>query len=583
MAIRRLKPNTVNRIAAGEVIERPSSVVKELVENAIDAGARRIAIDFAGGGRNLIRVVDDGSGMPRDDLELAIERHATSKLADDDLVNIATLGFRGEALASIGAVARLRIVSRPQGGNEAHEIRIDDGTIVPVRPAAHAAGTTVEVRDLFHAVPARLKFLRSERSETAEATDIVRRLAMAHPHIAFSLTAGERRLFDLAARSGEDGMQRRVAEVMGREFADNALFLEAGREAVGLVGFIGLATVSRPTTAMQHVFVNGRAVRDKLTSGAIRGAYADVMARGRHPMLVLFLKLPSEDLDVNVHPAKTEVRFRDPGLVRGLIVGALRQRLSAPGQKAAPAAAAEMMSAFAGAGRSAAGWRPAMPQRLAPAFAGFEAPSADASAHQAPLADDLLDRPLGAARAQLHENYIIAQTRDGLVIVDQHAAHERLVYERMKAARARGQAATQPLLVPEVVDLDAAAVDRLIDHAEALGEAGLVLESFGPGAVVVREVPAVLAGAEVANLVRDVAGEIAEHGSGMALAERMDHVLATMACHGSVRSGRRLRAEEMNQLLRDMEANPNAGQCNHGRPTFIELKLADVERLFGRR
>ena len=583
MAIRRLSENTVNRIAAGEVIERPSSVVKELLENAIDAGARRIAIDFAAGGRNFIRVVDDGSGMPAHDLELAVERHATSKLADDDLVNIATLGFRGEALASIGAVARLRIASRPHGAEAAHEIRIEGGVKGAVRPAAQAPGTTVEVRDLFHAVPARLKFLRSERAETAEVSDIVRRLAMAHPEIAFSLTAGERRLLDLAARPGADGPARRVAEVMGRDFADNCLALEAGREGIGLTGFIGLPTVSRPTAGLQHVFVNARAVRDKLTAGAIRGAYGDVMARGRHPLLVLFLRVPPGELDVNVHPAKTEVRFRDPGLVRGLIVGAIRQRLSEPGQKAAPAAAAGMMTALAAGFQRQAGWRPAPPRPLPPAFAGFEAPSADAAAHQAPLADDLLDRPLGAARAQLHENYIIAQTRDGIVIVDQHAAHERLVYEKMKAARARGEAATQPLLVPEVVDLDAAALDRLVDHAEVLGAAGLVLEGFGPGAVVVREVPAVLAAAEVAGLIRDIAGEIAEHGAGSSLEERMDHVLATMACHGSVRSGRRLAPQEMNQLLRDMEANPNAGQCNHGRPTFIELKLADVERLFGRK
>jgi len=582
MAIRRLSPNTVNRIAAGEVIERPSSVVKELVENAIDAGARRIDIDFSGGGRNFIRVSDDGCGMSADDLDLAAERHATSKLADDDLVNIATLGFRGEALASIGAVARLKIVSRPHEG-EAHEIRIDDGVKGKLRPAPRAPGSTIEVRDLFHAVPARLKFLRSERSEAAEASDIVKRLAMAHPAIAFSLTAGERRLYDFAARPGDDGLSRRVAEVMGRDFAENSLALDAMREGVRLEGFVGLPTVSRPTTAMQYVFVNGRAVRDKLTAGAIRGAYADVMARARHPMLTLFLTVPANDLDVNVHPAKTEVRFRDPGLVRGLIVGAIRERLAEPGQKAAPAAAAGVMAAAMPGWRHESGWRPAPPRPVAAAFAGFEAPSADASAHQAPVIDALIDRPLGAARAQLHENYIIAQTRDGLVIVDQHAAHERLVYEKMKDARARGEAAAQPLLVPEVVELDASAVERLLDHAEALSRIGLALEGFGPGAVVVREVPAVLAGAEVADLVRDVADDIAEHGSGLALGERMDHVLATMACHGSVRSGRRLKPDEMNRLLRDMEQNPNAGQCNHGRPTFIELKLADVERLFGRK
>ncbi len=488
MAIRVLSPNTVNRIAAGEVIERPSSVVKELVENAIDAGARRIDIDFSGGGRNFIRVGDDGSGMPEGDLDLAVERHATSKLSGDDLVNISTLGFRGEALASIGAVARLKIVSRPHEG-EAHEIRIEDGVKGEVRPAPRAPGTTVEVRDLFHAVPARLKFLRSERSETAEASDIVKRLAMAHPAIAFSLTAGERRLYDFAARPGADGLSRRVAEVMGRDFADNSLDLDARREGVGLAGLIGLPTVSRPTTGMQYVFVNGRAVRDKLTSGAIRGAYADVLARARHPMLALFLTVPADDLDVNVHPAKTEVRFRDPGLVRGLIVGAIRERLSAPGQKAAPAAAAGVMAAASAGWQRDSGWRPAPPRPVVAAFAGFEAPSADASAHQAAIVDDLLDRPLGAARAQLHENYIIAQTRDGLVIVDQHAAHERLVYEKMKDARARGEPATQPLLVPEVVDLDASAVERLMDHAEALARVGLVLEGFGPGAVVVREVP----------------------------------------------------------------------------------------------
>jgi DNA mismatch repair protein MutL len=582
LRIRRLGEGLVNRIAAGEVVERPASVVKELAENAIDAGALAIDVVFHGGGRTLIRVTDDGIGMSAEELDLAVERHATSKLADDDLIEIATLGFRGEALPSIGAVSRLRIVSRPRDGGAAHEIRVEAGRKSPVRPAGHAPGTEIEVRDLFHAVPARLKFLKSERGETAEAADVVRRLALAWPSVAFSFAGSSGQLFSWPAGD----LAGRVRAAMGGEFMADAVPVDARRGPFALSGFVSPPTVSRAQATHQYAFVNGRPVRDRLIAGAIRGAYAGLMAAGRHPSLVLFLHCPPEEVDVNVHPAKTEVRFRDSGFVRGLLVGAIRQALAA----AAPRAAAPMAAATLAAFR-----RPPVSEELARQAFAAQSPIGGLAESQAvfeafPVAARVIetappspDHPLGVARAQLHDTWILAETAGGLILVDAHAAHERLTLERLKAERAAEGIARQPLLVPEVVDLDPVAVERLLAEAALLAEAGLVVEGFGPGAVLVRETPARLAGGAVAEMVRDLAADSEALEPGGTLAARLERVLATMACHGSVRSGRKLRPEEMNALLREMERTPNAGQCNHGRPTFVELKLADIERLFGRR
>ncbi|MBI2719152.1 MAG: DNA mismatch repair endonuclease MutL [Rhizobiales bacterium] len=571
MRIRRLSEGTINRIAAGEVIERPASVVKELVENAIDAGARHIDIAFRGGGRSLIKVSDDGSGMDAEDLALAVERHATSKLSDDDLIDIRSFGFRGEALPSIGAVARLAITSRLRGGAAAHAIAVEGGTVMGLRPAALSAGTEVEVRDLFYATPARLKFLKSERSEAAEAADAVRRLALAHPEVSFSFTTEDRRLID--APPGES-LEQRIRRIVGADFLENSVAFEATREGLTVRGHAGLPTWSRAQGSLQYMFVNSRSVRDKLLAGAIRGAYADLMARSRYPAVVLFVDCPPERVDVNVHPAKAEVRFRDGGLVRSLVVGGIRASLAGRGQMADTGLARATGQSFRPA------WTPQPPAGFGERQTAFEMNLPPAAP---PVMAEASDRPLGAARAQIHDNYILAQTGDGLVIVDQHAAHERLVYERLKAEREGRGIATQPLLVPEVVDLDPVAAERLAGAVEMLAGAGLHLEAFGAGAVIVREVPAALAGGDIAGLVRDVADELAEQGASTLVEERLNLVLATMACHHSVRAGRGLRPEEMNALLRQMEATPNSGQCNHGRPTFIELKLSDIERLFGRK
>lgn len=588
MAVRQLPPSLINRIAAGEVIERPASVVKELVENAIDAGAARIEIVATGGGLSLIRVSDDGRGMDTGDLALAVERHATSKLSGDDLLDIGTLGFRGEALPSIGSVARLTIQSRARGDGEGAEIRIEGGRSSGVRPAALNAGTRVEARDLFYATPARLKFMKSERAEQAAISEAVKRLAMAHPGIAFALASGERTVLRLPAVMPGDarGVLARLARIMGEDFLGDSLSVRAEREDVILEGFAGLPTLNRANQAMQFLFVNGRPVRDKLLAGAVRAAYGDLVPRGRHPMLALFLDVPPREVDVNVHPAKAEVRFRDPGAIRGLIVGALRQALAASGHQAAAALSGEAFSRASGGPRAA--WTP--PPRPTPGFAEaaqapFEgiAASGDTGASDAEPETEAATSPLGAARAQLHETYIVAQTGDSIVIVDQHAAHERLVYEKMKAALANGGAARQMLLIPEVVELDDALAEGLAARAGELAPLGIVLERFGPGAVAVREMPALLGDTDIAGLVRDLADEIAETDENLVLKERLEHVCATMACYGSVRAGRRLRAEEMNALLREMEATPNSGQCNHGRPTYVELKLSDIEKLFGRR
>ncbi len=597
MPIRLLDPVLIDRIAAGEVIERPAAALKELIENALDAGATRLDIAIEDGGKRLIRVIDNGAGMSPQDLDLAVERHATSKLPDGDLSAIESLGFRGEALPSIGAVASLEIFSRAQGADQGARIKVDQGLKHPVAPAAQPQGTRVEIRDLFAATPARLKFLKTARAEARACADVAQRLAMAHPYARFSFAASEASPFDLpACGGGEAGLLTRLAAILGREFRANALRVEAAREGFALEGFAGLPTWHRASPSMQYLFVNGRPVRDRLLLGAARAAYLDVLPAGRHPALVLFLTCDSQEVDVNVHPAKAEVRFRDGGLARGLVIGALKQTLAGALHRASPANGAAALDLLARRGAAPPAnwdWRrsPAHPGE-APAPGGFAEPaqpflqelgaSADARAHQAEPEPQNLDAPLGAARAQLHETYIVAQTRDGLVIVDQHAAHERLVYERLKAARAGRAAPRQALLIPAIVEMAQCEVDLIADSGALLAEFGLIVEPFGPGAMAVREIPAALQGADPGRLLRDLACALSEDAAA-SLERRLDQVLATMACHHSVRAGRRLRPEEMNALLREMERTPGAGQCNHGRPTYVELKLADVEKLFGRR
>ncbi|WP_312147510.1 DNA mismatch repair endonuclease MutL [Brevundimonas sp.] len=637
MPIRRLPPETVNRIAAGEVVERPASAIKELVENALDAGASRVEIQADGGGLTRILIADDGKGIPKDELPLAVERHATSKLEPDDagdvdLLRIHTLGFRGEALPSIGSVARLTITTRARDEADAWAVTVDGGDQRPVAPAGFPGphGARVEVRDLFYATPARLKFMKSERSEAMAISEEIKRQAMAHEAVAFTLSLDGKVTLRLPAEHpGFEGRLKRLGALLGRDFEANALLIDQERDGVRLSGYAGLPTYSRGNAAHQFLFVNGRPVRDRLLQGALRGAYADFLARDRHPAAALFLDIDPLYVDVNVHPAKAEVRFRDPALVRGLIVGALRHALHAAGHRASTTVAADALSGFrphtgeafysptsASAqsfGSAAPGWSgwqgwsqpaaaaqnlPGLNERsarvehtwsgeaAAPSFrtlgeiqaehAGQIAPSAQAPA-------DLIDYPLGAARAQLHGTYIVAQTRDGLVVVDQHAAHERLVYERMKTQMATGAVTRQALLTPEVVELDPSEAERVAAKAEELAEMGLIVEAFGVGAVLVRETPALLGDTDVQGLIRDIADDLSEHGAALSLKERMAEVCGTMACHGSVRAGRVLSAPEMNALLRQMEATPHSGQCNHGRPTYVELKLNDLEKLFGRR
>ncbi|WP_333815154.1 DNA mismatch repair endonuclease MutL [Tabrizicola sp.] len=590
--IRQLDEAAINRIAAGEVVERPASAVKELVENALDAGAARIQIDIADGGKTLIRVTDDGCGMTAEDLPLALSRHATSKIDGSDLLDIRSFGFRGEALPSLGAVGRLTITSRAEG--EAAQIGCEGSRITPIRPAALTRGTVVELRDLFFATPARLKFLRSDRAEMQAVTEVIRRLAMAEPQVGFTLrdvSGGEARvLFRADPQSGDlfDALQSRLATVIGRDFTDNALRIDAEREGLRLQGYAALPTYSRGSSAQQYLFVNGRPVLDRMLYGALRAAYFDVLSRDRHPAAVLNLIADPQRVDVNVHPAKAEVRFREPDAARSLIITALKSALTGAGHRASSTVSAATLQAFRPEpARVYQMDRPSQPalsrafafQSPAPGFA--EAPMAPAFAPVETEEDPQF--PLGAARAQLHENWIVAQTATGIVIVDQHAAHERLVYERLKRQMAETGIRAQALLIPEIVDLSPTDAARLLDAAPALARIGLALEPFGGSAIAIRETPAILGPVNGEALLRDILDELADAGDSQLVQARIDAILSRMACHGSVRSGRQMRPEEMNALLREMEATPLSGQCNHGRPTYVELSLHDIERLFGRR
>lgn len=603
--IRQLDDAAANRIAAGEVVERPASAIKELVENAIDANARRIEIAYGDGGKTLLRVSDDGYGIPADQLTLALSRHATSKIDGSDLLNIHTFGFRGEALPSLGAVGRLSITSRAEGSDGAAQITVNGGEMSAVRPAALSRGTVVELRDLFHATPARLKFLRTDRAESGAIIDVIKRLAMAEPLIGFTLRdvsgGGEGRVvFQVEQQTGDlfDALHARLAKILGTDFAANALRIEAEREDIAITGFASLPTYSRGSATAQYMFVNGRPVRDKVFYGAIRGAYSDFLHRERHPALALFLECDPTLVDVNVHPAKSEVRFRDPGLARGLIVSALRHALAEAGHRASTTVADATLGAFRPEIRPVApvyqmdtrggSVSPMRPQSYAPPSPpqdGFAETNPTYSARFEGVDDTPVtaSQPLGAARAQVHENYVIAQTPDGIVIVDQHAAHERLVYERLKRQMEQNGVAAQALLIPEIVELEAGTQANVLAAAEELAQFGLVIEDFGGTAVCVRETPALLGEVNAQALIRDIADELADLDQTQTVKDRIEAILSRVACHGSIRSGRVMRAEEMNALLREMEATPHSGQCNHGRPTYVELKLTDIEKLFGRR
>lgn len=605
MPIRILPSNLVNQIAAGEVVERPASVVKELVENAIDAGAKAIEVRLTDGGKGLISVTDDGKGMSPGELPLAVERHATSKLPDDNLFNISFLGFRGEALPSIASVARLTITSRTKDADSAWQICVEGGQKSEVRPAAHPQGTRIEVRDLFYATPARLKFLKASSSETAQCVDILNRIALANADIAFYLYDGEKKKISLPACHGDlfEARLERLSAVMGRDFATNSILINAERENVRITGYTSLPTLNKANSLSQFLFVNNRPVRDKLLLGAIKGAYQDVLASGRYPVCALFIDVEPKDVDVNVHPAKAEVRFYDGALVRGLLVGAIRNGLNLHSNHTSnvldlSALVADKVPEFEETPQPNGGfleeYKPNYSYQSRPAGTYSYSKQAALPELERKLSvrveavEDTVERSdvgeLGVAKAQFHDTYIISQTADSIIITDQHAAHERIVMERLKEnLRSNGKTASQMLLIPEVVDLDEVEKNRLIAAAPELAKLGLVLEEFGTTAVIVREIPALLGECDVQALVHDVAEQMAEWGTGFELAEKLHLVCATIACHGSVRAGRRLNAEEMNKLLRDMEHTPHSGQCNHGRPTYVELKISDIAHLFDRK
>ncbi len=603
MTIKRLPDTLVNQIAAGEVVERPSSVIKELVENSIDAGATRIEIATASGGKALMRVIDNGCGMNKDELRLAIERHCTSKI-DDRLDEISSLGFRGEALPSIGSVSKLNIRSRVPGSESGFEISVTGGTVSDVRPCATNPGTLIEVRDLFFATPARLKFMKSDRAENTAIADVIKRIAIAFPHIHFSLSGPDRSSMEFKA-TGDDQLAR-ISQVLGRDFADNTMEIDAVRETIELTGHIGVPTFNRGNSLHQFAYVNGRPIQDKMVLSALRAAYSDRLPKGRYPVAVLFIALDPALVDVNVHPAKADVRFRDPQMVRGLIIGAIRQSLGKSGDRSSSTATSDMVSAFRVEETSPPNptWRqsdfiaqpradwsvassPSRPlndgfgETSQTAFSSTDAPSARFEPQEA--ASENIQKRLGAARAQIHENYILSQTQSGMIIVDQHAAHERIVYERMKKSLFSNEVSAQALLIPEIIDFSEDECDRLMQFAEDFSKLGLTIERFGPGAIAVRETPAILGETDAAGLLRQLSDEIAEWDDASGLAQKLEAVASTMACHGSVRSGRRMQADEMNALLRQMEATPGSGQCNHGRPTYIELGLDEIEKLFSRR
>lgn len=605
MGIRQLSSETINRIAAGEVIERPASVVKELVENSIDAGANEIEVVTVGGGLSLIRITDNGSGMPPHDLLIAVERHATSKLPEDNLFEIKTLGFRGEALPSIGSVASLRISSRTHDAEDGFEIKVIQGRKEDLKPAALNYGTKVEVRDLFSTTPARLKFLKSERAENSAITDTIKRLAMAHPEIGFSLTTGERSSLRLPiCEQKSEGILQRLGGIMGKEFIADALPIDCKTENIKMFGYTGLPTLHRPDTSQQFLFVNGRPVKDRVVLGAVRAAYDDLIPKGRHPLLALFIVINPSDVDVNVHPCKAEVRFRDGGRIRALMVSSIQQALEAGGHRTSSRTGLLAMKALENSLQNKSytfnnspNTYPSLLNKefksrefisnfdyeMQAPFLEVQRPSADTSANDGITSPNQLNRPLGAARAQLHETYIIAQTKDSVIIVDQHAAHERLVYERIKSMLNKGGVLRQSLLIPEIIKLTDDEILALLERSSELAELGLILEPFGSGAIAVREVPALLGNTDVISMIKDIVAEISMDGSGSPLKDRLEEICSRMACHGSVRAGRRLSADEMNALLREMEETPYTGQCNHGRPTYIELKLTDIERLFGRK
>jgi DNA mismatch repair protein MutL len=620
LPIRQLPEVLINRIAAGEVVERPASVVKELVENSIDAGASRIVVTTANGGKGLIRIEDDGHGMDRDDLVLSIERHATSKLSEDHLDDIRTLGFRGEALASIGSVAELSIASRTAHAESGLKIEVKNGVRSGPVPLAMNRGTIIEVKNLFERIPARLKFLKSDRAEATAITDVIKRLAMANPEVHFVLNGSDRTASNWPAVDGHGALEARLGQVIGDDFARNAVPLASARHGVVVAGLAGLPTYTRANSLSQYYFVNGRSVKDKVLVGAVRAAYADYIFRDRFPVVALYLAIDPGEVDVNVHPAKAELRFRDAGAVRSAVINAIGEALAAAGFKASTSVADDILGAFSAPDYA---HRPAMPppdprlssavptyhwsepdpnvrsvERVsgygnanpyAPSYQpaaqrgieGLNMPSArfEPAPAEAPQTEDF---PLGTARAQMFDNFIIAQNGEALLMIDQHAAHERLVYERFKAQLASGPVASQAQLIPLVIDMPEEDCGRLEDAAPELERFGLYLERFGPRAVAVRETPALLGNSDIEGLVRDVADGLAEWDTSTAVADRMDEIIARMACHGSVRSGRRLRLDEMNALLRDMEATPHSGQCIHGRPTYVELKKKDIERLFGR-
>ena len=589
--IKQLDEAAINRIAAGEVVERPAAAVKELVENAIDARATRIEIAVADGGKTLIRVTDDGCGISPEDLPLALSRHATSKIDGSDLLNIHSFGFRGEALPSLGAVGRLTITSRAPGADPA-TIHVAGGRMGPVKPAALSGGTVVELRDLFYATPARLKFLRSDRAENQAITDVIKRLAMAEPFITFVLrdtSGGEQRTtFRADAESGDlfDALYGRLRSVLGRDFAENALRLDTMRDGFHMTGYAALPTYSRGAAVAQFLFVNGRPVRDKMLLGALRAAYMDVLSRDRHPVAALFIDCDPELVDVNVHPAKSEVRFRDPGTVRGLIVSGLRHALAEHGHRAATTVATATLGAIQTAPEQPRVYQMDRPRFTAQSmtfqsgFSEHRSARVEPMPPEAPTEDVAL--PLGAARAQLHENYIVAQTETGMILVDAHAAHERLVYEKLKSQMAENGVAAQALLIPEIIELTDNETALLLGNARDLARLGLTIEAFGGGAIAVRETPAILGEVNATRMIRDILDELSDQGDSQLLENRLHAILSRIACHGSVRTGRRMSAPEMNALLREMEATPKSGQCNHGRPTYVELKMTDIERLFGR-